>query len=66
MKLEDIKIGMKVKLLGKHGAGDNYDNIEDWYKDCKDFEDVQQIKEQGFGYVVDIEDGEVCVSGYED
>ena len=33
MKLEDIKIGMKVKLLSKHGFGDNFDNIEDWFED---------------------------------
>ena len=54
MKLEDIKVGMKVKLLGKHDAGDNYDNIEDWYKDCDEWKDVQQIKKQGFGVVVNI------------
>ena len=29
MKLEDIKIGMKVKLLSKHGLIDNYNNILD-------------------------------------
>ena len=54
MKLEDIKVGMKVKLLGKHGACDNYNNINDWFKNCNKLEDVQQIKEQGFGVVVEI------------
>ena len=34
MKLEDAKIGMKVKLLGKHGAGDNFDDINDWFEFC--------------------------------
>ena len=29
MKIEDIKIGDKVRLLGKHGFCDNYNNIED-------------------------------------
>ena len=28
MDIKDIKIGMKVRLLGKHGVGKNYDNIE--------------------------------------
>ena len=53
MKLEDIKIGMKVRLLGKH-AFDDFDDIEDWFDFCNDFEEVQQIKEQGYGVVVDI------------
>ena len=54
MKLEDVKIGMKVKLLGKHGLIDNYNNIEDWFKDTEAWDSVKQIKEQGFGIVVDI------------
>ena len=62
MKLEDIKIGMKVKLLSKH-ALNVYGDIEDWYKDCNEWEEVQQIKEQGFGVVTEIRGyGEVFVS----
>ena len=66
MKLEDIKVGMKVRLLGKHGLVDNYDNIEDWYKDYNKLEDVQQIKKQGYGVVIFIEDdGEIKMSDKE-
>ena len=54
MKLEDIKVGMKVRLLGKHGCSDCYDNIEDWYEDLKNNIFVQQIKKQGFGIVTEI------------
>ena len=55
MKLEDIKIGMKVRLLGKRNTGGrDFDDINDWFEDCNDFEDVQQIKKQGYGVVVDI------------
>ena len=62
MKLEDIKVGMKVKLLGKH-ALNIYGDIEDWYKACNYWEEVQQIQKQGFGVVTDIgEYGEVFVS----
>ena len=32
MDIKDIKVGMNVKLLGKHGF-DNYEDIEDWYED---------------------------------
>ena len=56
MKLEDIKVGMKVRLLGKHDAGDNFDNIEDWFEYCEKLEYVQQIKEQGYGVVTDIDE----------
>ena len=63
MKIEDIKIGDKVRLLGKHGFVDNYDNIEDWYKDCNYWEEIQQIKEQGFGIITDIKEyGDIWVS----
>ena len=63
MKLEDIKIGDKVKLLGKHGFGDNYDNIEDWYKDDEGWDNVQQIKKQGYGAVTVIcADGDIEVA----
>ena len=31
MDIKDIKIGDKVRLLGKHGARDNFNDIEDWY-----------------------------------
>ena len=62
MRIEDIKIGEKVELLGKHGAGDKYDNIEDWFKIYKERKEVQQIKKQGYGVVVKIdEDGEIMV-----
>ena len=56
MKLKDIKTGMKVKLLGKHAAGDNYDNIEDFYDECNEIENVIKMKEQGYGIVVDIDE----------
>ena len=63
MKLKDIKIGMKVRLLGKHRVYDEYDNIEDWYKTCNERKEVQQIKKQGYGIVTDIdENGDIWVS----
>ena len=55
MKIKDIKVGMKVELLGKHGCGD-YNNIEDWFEDYYNEEDVQQIKEQGYGVVTYIDE----------
>ena len=55
MKLEDIKIGMKVKLLSKC-AVDYFCDINDWFEDCNEWEDVQQIKKQGYGVVNFIED----------
>ena len=62
MKLEDIRIGMKVKLLGKHGVYDNYNNIEDWFEDSEGYVSIEQIKEQGFGYVTCIdENGDIWV-----
>ena len=56
MKLEDIKIGMKVRLLGKHGVSGSivYDDINDWFEDKEGCVDIEQIKEQGFGYVTEI------------
>ena len=63
MKIEDIKIGDKVRLLGKHGFGDNYNNIEDWYGMYPSSKSVQKIKKQGFAYVRNIEDnGEIAVA----
>ena len=63
MDIKDIKVGMKVRLLGKHALFDEYDNIDDWYEDCIKWEEVQRIKEQGFGVVTNIdEDGEVWVA----
>ena len=63
MELKDIKVGIKVELLGKHGAGDNYNNVEDWFKDYNERKEVQQIKKQGYGVVVKIEeDGEILVA----
>ena len=56
MDIKDIKVGMKVKLLGKHRFGDDYDNIEDWFEDYYNEEDVQQIKEQGYGVVTYIDE----------
>ena len=59
MKLEDIKIGMKVRLLGKHGVSGSivYDDINDWFEDKEGWGDIEQIKEQGFGYVTEIING---------
>ena len=54
MNIEDIKIGMKVELLSKHGCCNKYDNIEDWYNHCSNNKNVQQLKQQGYGYVVKI------------
>ena len=62
MDIKDIKVGMKVKLLGKHGVVNNFDDIEDWYEDYKEWKEVQQFKKQGYGIVSEIdEDGEVWV-----
>ena len=55
MDIKDIKVGMKVRLLGKHGFEDNYDNIEDWYDMYQSIKSAQKIKEQGFAYVRNIE-----------
>ena len=63
MKLEDIKVGMKVKLLSKHGLFDEYDNIEDWFDVLEGGCDALQIKKQGYGVIIYIDgDGEVWVS----
>ena len=63
MKLEDIKVGMKVKLLGKHGVATWYDSIEDWYEKYNEWEEVKKIQEQGYGVVRGIEDdGKIKVS----
>ena len=62
MELKDVKVGIKVELLGKHGAGDNYNNVEDWFKTYNERKEIQQIKKQGYGIVVKIdEDGEIMV-----
>ena len=63
MKLEDVKIGMKVKLLGKHGGGTWYDNVEDWFKQCGDWRNIKKIQEQGYGIVNFInDDGKIEIS----
>ena len=54
MELKDIKVGMKVELLSKHGAGDNFDDIEDWFEKYSKREEVQQIKKQGYAIVINI------------
>lgn len=59
MKLEDIKVGMKVKLLGKH-ALDNYDDINDWYKRYDDDNSIKRLRTQGYGYVLEI-NGDDCI-----
>ena len=41
MKLEDIKVGMKVKLLGKHGAYDNNGNLLKTYEGKIDVQDTE-------------------------
>ena len=51
MKLEDVKIGMKVKLLGKHGDGSEYANIENWFKNYHYWNSTKKIQEQGYGIV---------------
>ena len=61
MDIKNVKVGMKVKLLGKHaGFWSDYNNIEDWFNDNEGIDSVVRIKEQGYGVVTDInEDGEV-------
>ena len=54
MELKNIKVGMKVELLSKHGAGDNFDDIEDWFEKYSKREEVQQIKKQGYAIVINI------------
>ena len=62
MDIKDIKIGMKVELLGKHGCGD-YNNIEDWFEDnyLYNQDSIDVLKSQGFGYVIRIDHGEIWV-----
>ena len=63
MDIKDIKIGMKVKLLSKHGLCDDYDNIEDWFDVLEGGCDALQIKKQGYGIVSEIGGcGEVWVT----
>ena len=63
MDTKNVKVGTKVKLLGKHRVYDEYDNIEDWFDDFYHEEDVQQIKKQGYGVITDIcVDGDIWVS----
>ena len=63
MDIKDIKIGMKVKLLSKHGLCDDYDNIEDWFDVLEGGCDALQIKKQGYGIVSEIgRCGEVWVT----
>ena len=63
MDIKNVKIGTKVKLLGKHGFGSNYNNIEDWFEDKKGWDDVQQIKKQGYGIVTNInKNGDIWVA----
>ena len=62
MKLEDIKVGMKVKLLSKRAIS-VYNNIEDWFEDNEAWDEVRQIKKQGYGVVTEIyEYDEIWVS----
>ena len=63
MDIKNVKVGMKVKLLGKHaGFWSDYNNIEDWFNDNEGIDSVEKIKEQGYGVVTDInEDDEVWV-----
>lgn len=64
MNLNNIKIGMKVKLLSKH-SGDFYDNIEEWYSHYSCDIDVKKIRDRGYGIVERIyENGEIFISGY--
>ena len=63
MDIKDIKIGMKVKLLSKHGLYDEYNNIEDWFDVLEGGCDSLQIKKQGYGIVSEIGGcGEVWVA----
>ena len=63
MDIKDIKVGMKVKLLSKHGLIDNYNNIEDWFDVLEGGCDALQIKKQGYGIVSEIGGcGEVWVA----
>ena len=62
MKLEDVKIGMKVKLLSKRAIS-VYNNIEDWFEDNKASDSARQIKKQGYGVITKIcEYDEIWVS----
>lgn len=62
MELKDIEIGMKVRLLGKHGLVDNFDNINDWYECGKNSYAVQEIQKQGYGIVVHINKNNVTIT----
>ena len=62
MKLEDIRIGMKVKLLSKRAIS-VYNNIEDWFEDNEASDSARQIKKQGYGVITRIyEYDEIWVS----
>ena len=66
MDIKDVYVGMKVRLLGKHGVGDNYNNIEDWYE-IESCNSIDILKSQGYGYVVEVEDvGDIWVDECED
>ena len=66
MDIKDVYVGMKVRLLGKHGVGDNFNDIEKWYK-VGDDNGRKILKSQGYGYVVEINDvGDIWVDECED
>ena len=54
MNLEDVKVGMKVKLLNKHVLEYNNANIEDFYNFWIYIQKIQEINKQGYMVVTNI------------
>ena len=65
MKLEDVKVGTKVRLLSKSFGIFQYENIENFYEDLKHNDTIQQIKKQGYGVVGKINFGVIYIDGWE-
>ena len=65
MKLEDVKVGTKVRLLSKSFGIFQYENIENFYEDLKYNDTIQQIKKQGYGVVGKINFGVIYIDGWE-
>lgn len=69
MRKEDVKIGMKVKVVGCNYGRCNYNSLKEWLDDTEfwsyaDYskKEIEQIQEQGYGYVQRICENHVKVT----
>lgn len=73
MRKEDVKVGMKVKVVGCNYGRCNYNSLKEWLDDTEfwyyaDYskKEIEQIQEQGYGYVSNICEKHVEVGFYLD